>query len=151
MHSPHVHNIQKWACPRRKEGWSWTQLNLREGHHSVARIATWGQLTQSCSWVSSVLCYWVRFVLFAFPINMDYSLWGPSVCLFKFIFPHTWSPWSTHTNSGLQWYCLEPPAINKLPFIWYKTKWINDEEKLEVGKLSYSGVQHYSIFNLLVI
>lgn len=43
------------ACPRRKEGWSWTWSKSTRGHHSVARIATLGQLTQSCSWVSSVL------------------------------------------------------------------------------------------------
>ena len=60
--------------PEGKKDEAGLETSLRDGHHSVARITALGQLTQSCSWVNSVLCYWVRFVLFAFPIDMDYSL-----------------------------------------------------------------------------
>ena len=41
MHSPHAHNIQKRACPGRKEE-AGLETNLRDGHHSVAESPLWG-------------------------------------------------------------------------------------------------------------
>ena len=97
MHSPHAHSIQNRACHRGRK-----KLDLKQtwemGALLWAESPLWGQ---ACYWVNSVLCYWVKFVFSAFPINMGYSLWGPSVHLLRFLFPHTKSHWSTHNKFRL--------------------------------------------------
>lgn len=54
-----------------RKGEAGLETNLRDRNHSVGRITTLGPvllLGQFCTLL------WVKFVFFAFPINMDYSL-----------------------------------------------------------------------------